>query len=365
MANMEVDIFNNFYKDKVILVTGHTGFKGSWLSLWLNELGAKVIGYSLDPQNNEDNFNVSKLDEKIVDIRGDIRDDKKLNFIFKQYKPEIVFHLSAQALVRESYINPKETYDINVMGTLNVLEAIRNNDSVRAGVMITTDKCYDNKEKIWGYREDDPMGGYDPYSSSKGCCEILISSYRNSFFNLEEYDNHKKAIASVRAGNVVGGGDFAKDRIIPDCIRSIRNNEVISVRSPKSIRPWQHVLEPLYGYMLLGKKLYEDGKEYSQGWNFGPSYELQVKVEEIVNLIIKYFGKGSWKDTSEKNSVHEANLLTLDCTKARINLGWTSIMSIDETIEYTAKWYRGFNEDMYIFNVNQIRDYCKLIRGVV
>ncbi|MGL4106566.1 CDP-glucose 4,6-dehydratase [Clostridium sp. LP20] len=365
MENMELDIFDGFYKDKVVLVTGHTGFKGSWLSLWLQELGAKVIGYSLDPENNEDNFNVSRLSSKIVDIRGDIRDFKKLDDVFNQYKPEMVFHLAAQPLVRESYNNPRETYEINVMGTLNVLEAIKNSNSVKVGVMITTDKCYENKERIWGYREYDPMGGYDPYSSSKGCCELLISSYRNSFFNLEEYDMHNKAIASVRAGNVVGGGDFAKDRIIPDCIRSIRNNEKISVRSPEAIRPWQHVLEPLYGYMLLGRRLYEDGKLYSEGWNFGPSDELQVRVSEIVNLIIRNFGEGSWEDKSEKKGVHEANLLTLDCTKARIRLGWSSIMSIDETIEYTAKWYRDFKEDMYMFNVNQISDYCKLRRGVV
>lgn len=252
---MEIDIFNNFYKGKRILVTGHTGFKGSWLSIWLHALGAEVIGVALDPFSERDNFVLSAIGKKIkADIRTDIRNGEQLKTIFKEYQPEIVFHLAAQPLVRLSYDIPVETYEINVMGTIHVLEAIRVTNSVKVGVMITTDKCYENKEQIWGYRENEPMGGYDPYSSSKGATEIAISSWRRSFFNPEQFEKHGKSIASVRAGNVIGGGDWALDRIIPDCIKALEAGITIDIRSPKAIRPWQHVLEPLSGYMLLAKK---------------------------------------------------------------------------------------------------------------
>lgn len=363
MMNKKIDLFKNFYKDKNILVTGHTGFKGSWLCIWLNELGANVIGYSLDPYTEKDNFVVSNLSEKIIDIRGDIRDEKSLNDVVKKYNPEIIFHLAAQPLVIESYKNPKETYDINVMGTLNILEAIRKSTTLNVGIMITTDKCYENKEQIWGYRECDAMGGYDPYSSSKGCCELLISSYRNSFFDLDKYDIHNKVIGSVRAGNVIGGGDWSKDRIIPDCIRALEIKEDIIVRNPKSIRPWQHVLEPLYGYLILAKELYENPLEYSGGWNFGPSYKLQEPVSNMVDLLIKYWGSGRWIDNSKSEKLHEANLLSLDCTKAKLLLNWDSSLTIEETIEFTCKWYKYFNkENMYEFNVQQINKYCELIK---
>ena len=244
---------------KRILITGHTGFKGSWLSLWLNELGAAVIGYSLDPKNKNDNFNITNLQNNIIDIRGDIRDFNKLNKVFTDYKPEIVFHLAAQPLVKYSYEYPRETYEVNVVGTMNVLEAIRLHESAKIGIMVTSDKCYENKEWPWGYREIDPMGGHDIYSSSKGCCELLISSYRNSYFSEEKFSQHKKIIASVRAGNVIGGGDWSIDRIIPDCIRALESNKKIIIRNPTAIRPWQHVLEPLSGYLLLTEKIINNG----------------------------------------------------------------------------------------------------------
>ena len=276
-----MEYFNNVYKNKTVLVTGHTGFKGSWLSIWLRELGANVIGYALDPYTEKDNFVLAKLEDKITDIRGDIRDKKNLKEVFDKYKPEFVFHLAAQPLVRLSYENPIETYEINVMGTINVLECIRETPETKIGIMITTDKCYENKEQIWGYRETDPLGGYDPYSSSKGAAEIAISSWRNSFFNPKDYEKHKKSIASVRAGNVIGGGDWSLDRIIPDCIRALEKDEAISIRNPKAIRPWEHVLEPLNGYLLLGQKMYEEPSKYCEGWNFGPNLDSIVSVCKI------------------------------------------------------------------------------------
>ena len=270
-----VDIFNNFYKGKRVLVTGHTGFKGSWLSIWLNELGAEVIGVAKDPYTERDNYVLSNISKKIkADLRADIRDGKRMKEIFHQYQPEIVFHLAAQPLVRLSYEIPVETYEINVMGTINIMEAIRSTDSVKVAIMITTDKCYENKEQIWGYREDEPMGGYDPYSSSKGATEIAIASWRRSYFNSEDYGKkHHVSIASVRAGNVIGGGDWALDRIVPDCIKAIETGKSIEIRSPQSIRPWQHVLEPLSGYMLLALKMWNEPTKYNEGWNFGPTPE--------------------------------------------------------------------------------------------
>lgn len=354
--------FNDFYKGKTILITGHTGFKGSWLSIWLNELGAKVIGYGLDPYTENDNFVVSGLKNKIIDIRGDIRDLERLQGYFNLYKPEIVFHLAAQPLVRLSYEIPKETYEINVMGTLNVLECIRRTESVKVGVMITTDKCYENKEQIWPYRENDAMGGYDPYSSSKGCAELLIASYRNSFMNPNKYDKHGKAIASVRAGNVIGGGDWAKDRIIPDCIRALMHDKDIEVRNPNAVRPWQHVLEPLNGYMTLAKKMYEDGLKYCSGWNFGPDSHSVVPVSKIADLIVEVWGRGQWKDISNGTAPHEAKLLSLDCTKAKTYLGWSSKLDIYKSIELTIDWYKANNANtssMYEVCVNQIEDYTK------
>ena len=351
-----IDLFNNFYKDKRILVTGHTGFKGSWLSVWLHELGAEVIGVSLDPYSKRDNFVLSGIGNKIkADVRADIRDGQKMKSIFNEYKPEIVFHLAAQPLVRLSYEQPVETYETNVMGTINILEAIRAVESVKVGVMITTDKCYDNKEQLRGYKEDDPFGGYDPYSSSKGACEIAIQSWRRSFFNPEQFEKHGKSIASVRAGNVIGGGDWSLDRIIPDCIRALEMDKVIEIRSPKSVRPWEHVLEPLSGYMLLAKKMWESPMEYCEGWNFGPETESVSTVWEVAAELVKNFGKGELKDCSNPNAVHEAQLLMLDITKAKMRLGWKPRLNMQQCLSLVADWYRRYKgENVYKLCVEEI-----------
>jgi CDP-glucose 4,6-dehydratase len=352
-------IFNNVFNGKTVLITGHTGFSGSWLSLWLNELGANVIGYGLEPYAENDNFVVTNLEDKITSIIGDIRDYEKLLNVFKEYKPEIAFHLAAQALVQLSYIEPKETYDINIGGTVNFFEAVRNTDSVKVAINITSDKCYENKEWIWGYRENDPMGGYDPYSSSKGCSELITSAYRRSFFNPQNFYPHKKAISSVRAGNIIGGGDWAKNRIIPDCIRALKKGEKIGIRNPKSTRPWQHVLEPLGGYLLLSSKMFEDGASYAGAWNFGPEHNSIFTVEEVVKKVIKYWGNGDWEDISNINEPHEAKLLSLDISKARNYLKWEPILNIDETIKFTVEWYKEDKID-YEFDVNQINEYVSI-----
>ena len=359
---MQADIFDNFYKGKKVLVTGHTGFKGSWLSVWLHSLGAEVIGIGLDPYSERDNFVLSGIGKKIkADIRADLRDGKRMKEIFQKYQPEIVFHLAAQPLVRLSYEIPVETYQTNVMGTINILEAIRATDSVKVGVMITTDKCYENKEQIWGYRENESMGGYDPYSSSKGAAEIAISSWRRSYFNPDEYEKHGKSIASVRAGNVIGGGDWSLDRIIPDCIRAFEADKPIEIRSPKSIRPWQHVLEPLGGYMLLAKKMWLSPVQYCEGWNFGPRMESISTVWEVANKVIENYGKGSLKDLSDPNALHEAKLLMLDISKAKFKLGWEPRLNIDETIALTTDWYKRYRyEDPYLLTLSQIEKYCNL-----
>ncbi len=351
--------FNNIYKNKTVLVTGHTGFKGSWLSIWLHELGANVIGYALDPHTDKDNFVVSKLAEKIVDVRGDIRDREKLQAVFEKYQPEFVFHLAAQPLVRYSYEEPVETYDVNVMGSIYVMEAFRKCKSARYAVMITTDKCYENKEQIWGYKETDPLGGYDPYSSSKGACEIAIQSFRNSFFNPLTYNNHGKAIASARAGNVIGGGDWAQDRIVPDLIRAFESNTALEIRHPSATRPWQHVLEPVSGYLLLGQKLSEDPVRYATSWNFGPEFELNKTVWEIVSNINHVLKDLIIKDVSvNRQEKHEAKLLYLDITKAKTQLGWVPTLSLEKTIDMTVDWYKKYNEyDGYELCLAQIKEF--------
>ena len=355
-----MDAFKNIYKGKKVLVTGHTGFKGSWLSIWLKELGADVIGYALDPYTDTDNFVLSNISNEIVDIRGDIRDKKKLEEVFERYEPEIVFHLAAQPLVRLSYEIPYETYEVNVMGTINVLECIRKSKKVQIGIMITTDKCYENFEQIWGYKETDALGGYDPYSSSKGAAEIAISSWRRSFFNPTDYNKHGKSIASVRAGNVIGGGDWAKDRIIPDCIKAIKNKEKINIRNPKAVRPWEHVLEPLSGYLLLGQKMLENPTKFSEAWNFGPTLDSIVSVWEIGEMLIKYYGYGELNDTSNIDEPHEANLLALDISKARFKLGWKPTLDIEETMKMTAEWYKRYDkENVYKLCIEQINYFLK------
>lgn len=357
-----LDVFDNFYRGKKVIVTGHTGFKGSWLSIWLHELGAEVVGVALDPFSERDNFVLSGIGSKIkADIRADIRDGKRILEIFSEYKPEIVFHLAAQPLVRLSYSRPVETYESNVMGTIHVMEAIRATKSVKVGVMITTDKCYDNNEQMSGYVESDPFGGYDPYSSSKGACEVAIQSWRRSFFNPADYDKkHTVSLASVRAGNVIGGGDWALDRIIPDCIRALETTKVIDIRSPKAIRPWEHVLEPLSGYMLLAQKMWNNPTEYCEGWNFGPEEESVLTVWEVATAIVENFGYGDLKDVSAPNALHEENMLMLNINKAKTRLGWKPKLDVKGTVVLTVDWYKRYKkEDVYKLCVDQIKEYLK------
>lgn len=357
LVKMNIDIYNGFYKNKRVLVTGHTGFKGSWLSIWLHELGAKIVGIALEPYSDKDNYALSEIGNKITDLRGDIRDGQLMKEVFQKYQPEIVFHLAAQPLVRLSYDIPVETYETNVMGTINILEAIRITESVKVGVMITTDKCYENKEQIWGYRENESMGGYDPYSSSKGAAEIAISSWRRSYFNPKEYEEHGKSIASVRAGNVIGGGDWALDRIIPDCIRALEADKPIAIRNPKAIRPWQHVLEPLSGYMLLAWKMWNDPVRYCEGWNFGPYIDSISTVWEVASKVVENYGRGELQDLSEPNALYEAKLLMLDVSKAKFMLGWEPRMDINQTMRLTVDWYKYYMQNTYELCVDQIKKY--------
>lgn len=347
--------FSNEYEGKKILITGATGFKGSWLSIWLNRLGAKVIGYSLEPPTNPSIFKICNLDNKITSIIGDVRDYSNLLNVLKDYKPDIVFHLAAQPLVKLSYKSPRETYETNVMGTVNVLEAVKNTDSVKAVVVITTDKCYENKEWIYGYRENDPMGGYDPYSSSKGCAELAVSSYRNSFYN-----ERGIALASTRAGNVIGGGDWADDRLIPDFVRSVLEEKPIVIRNPLASRPWQHVLEPLSGYLWLGALMLKNKEKYSSAWNFGPKDTDILSVEEILNLAINSWGKGVLK-LDESHNPHEANLLKLDISKAKSYLKWSPVYDVNKAVDKTINWYKTYYEkkdiNMYEYTLKQLDEY--------
>jgi len=353
-------MFGNLFKDKTVLVTGHTGFKGSWLCIWLKEMSANIVGYALEPYTERDNFVVSGLKDKITHIIGDVRDFQNLSKVFEESQPEIVFHLAAQPIVRESYINPKETYDINVGGTVNVLECCRMTDSVGVIINVTSDKCYENKEWIWGYRENDPMGGYDPYSSSKGCSELITDAYRDSFFNPIDFGKHGKSLSSARAGNVIGGGDWQKDRIIPDCIRALENNEPIEIRRPRATRPWQHVLEPLSGYLLLASRMYEDQQKFCGAWNFGPNQDSIITVGEIADMIVAKWESGSWIDKSDKNEPHEANLLSLDISKAKAYLKWSTVWNVETTIEETVKWYKEYKrQNPFEMCLNQINNYGK------
>ncbi len=345
-----------FWRGRRVLITGHTGFKGSWLSQWLVMLGAKVRGYALEPPTSPSLFGALGLVHEVDSITGDIRDALTLARAIAEFKPEIVFHLAAQPLVRLSYREPRLTYETNVMGTLNVYEAVRACDSVHAIVSITTDKCYENREWVWGYRETDPMGGYDPYSSSKGCAEILSASYRRSYFNPNQYGKtHQVALATARAGNVIGGGDWAIDRLIPDCVRSLTNGEAISIRSPCATRPWQHVLEPLSGYLLLAQRMTEDGVSFSEGWNFGPGDDGVMNVENVVKNVITTWGSGQYLITSDAN-VHEAYFLKLDASKARAKLGWSTKWSCPESIQRSVEWYIDYyaGKDVRKITLNQI-----------
>jgi len=382
-VNSPLGVGGQFYRGKRVLITGHTGFKGSWLAIWLHSLGAEVVGVALDPATERDNFVLSGIGTKIkADLRGDIRDGQLMKDIFAKYQPEMVFHLAAQPLVRLSYDIPVETYEVNVMGSIHLMEAIRVTDSVKVAVMITTDKCYENREQIWGYRENEAMGGYDPYSSSKGAAEIAIASWRSSFFNPDKYTSHGKSIASVRAGNVIGGGDWALDRIIPDCIKALEAGKPIEIRSPKAIRPWQHVLEPLSGYILLASKMWDEPTKYCEGWNFGPRTESIATVWDVAEKVVENFFVESrvksqesrendaelstinlqlstfLKDLSNPNDPHEAKLLMLDISKAKFQLGWEPRLNIEQTVALTIDWYKRFkNVDVYQLCLEHIKSY--------
>lgn len=337
-----MELFNNIFQNRKVLITGHTGFKGSWLCILLHSLGADVSGYSLEPPTEPSLFKEAHINELINSTFGDIRDYNNLLATLHSVNPEIIIHMAAQSLVRESYKNPRETYEVNVMGTVNLLDAIRQIPSVKAVVNVTTDKCYENKEWYWGYRENEPMGGYDPYSNSKGCSELVTSSFRNSFFNPSTYDKHGVAIASARAGNVIGGGDWAEDRLIPDFIRTITSGKKLQLRSPYAIRPWQHVLEPLSGYLMLAQKLYTEGHKFAQGWNFGPEDKDVKNVEWITKHLCDLWGEKAKYEIDNNPQPHEANYLKLDCSKANAELDWFPRWSLETTLQSIVSWNKAF-----------------------
>lgn len=353
----------SYFQNKKVLITGHTGFKGAWLSLWLTELGADVVGYSLEADTKPNLFEILGLESQIKHHIADIRDYKKLNHVIQSEKPEIIFHMAAQALVRHSYKEPRETYETNIMGTVNLLEAVRHCDSVRTVINITTDKVYENDNQGKAFVESDRLGGYDPYSSSKACSEMVTASYRNSFFNPTDYGNkHQVAIATARAGNVIGGGDWSEDRLVPDCIKSLEQSKAIQIRSPLSTRPWQHVLEPLSAYLKLAVKLAEDPVAYSQAWNFGPKENSAITVRELVEKLIFNWGSGSYLLDQAKH-VHEASLLELDISKSRDQLGIKPKLEINGTIKLTLDWYKEFSKNPHLireFTLKQIKTYNKI-----
>ncbi|MDC0601549.1 CDP-glucose 4,6-dehydratase [Aliiglaciecola sp.] len=335
----------NFWKGKRVLITGHTGFKGSWLCLWLKSLGAEISGYALSPNLTHNLFDAAQIRNDITHHVGNLADPKFLQDCINQQRPQIVFHLAAQAIVRESYESPKQTYETNVMGTLNLLEACRNCKSIKAMVIVSTDKCYENKEWHWGYRESDELGGHDPYSSSKACMEILISSYRRSYFS-GDFDAQKKlAIATARAGNVIGGGDWAKDRLVPDILDAIKKKSSISLRYPYSIRPWQHVLEPLSGYINLAEKLYSDGTEYAKAWNFGPEDESAKTVRWITDFVIKNYPSDIKIIEDERDSPHEAKYLKLDCSQSKNSLNWRAKWDLESALLKVIEWSKSTQQD--------------------
>lgn len=346
------------WSDRKVFLTGHTGFKGAWLSLWLQQLGARVTGFALPPPSTPSLFEQAKVEAGMTSVIGDVRDREHLESALAGCQPEVVFHMAAQSLVRASYADPVGTYATNVMGTVNLLEAIRKVGGVRAVVIVTSDKCYENREWVWGYREGDPMGGFDPYSSSKGCAELVTAAYRNSFFSLEEFESHGTAIASARAGNVIGGGDWAADRLVPDIMRALLANESIRIRYPDAIRPWQHVLEPLGGYLLLAERLLSDGRACAQAWNFGPSDEEAQPVSWIVKRILQRWGSGSW-EMAKGNHPHEATYLKLDCSKSRTVLRWKPKMPLEKGLDVLVDWYKLCHKggDLRAITMTQIAEY--------
>ena len=329
-----------FWRGKTVLVTGHTGFKGGWMSLWLQRMGAEVVGYSLAPPTEPSLYIDARVKEGIKSNQADIRDLARLQQVISDCKPDVIFHLAAQPLVRYSYDHPVETYATNVMGTVNVLESARREPSVKVVVCITTDKCYENREWVWGYRENEPMGGFDPYSSSKGCSELVISAYRNSYFS----SGDGPAVASARAGNVIGGGDWAEDRLIPDIIRAMMKDEAVIIRAPKAIRPWQHVLEPLSGYMLLAERLWHEREEFAQAWNFGPNDEDAQAVEWIVERLTGSWGDGARWELDKEVNPHEAQYLKLDISKVKSALGYEPRLNLGTTLDWVTEWYKAYHK---------------------
>ena len=357
-------LFNGIFKNKTVFVTGHTGFIGSWLVLWLQSLGAKVIGYSLEPPTKPSLFETLSLENEITHIIGDIQDKQNLSDNIEKHKPEIVIHLAAQSLVRASYEDPSKTFQTNILGAVNILDSIRKLDYVKACVIMTSDKCYQNLNSNHFHKETDPLGGNDPYSASKGAAEIITNSFRNSFFNTEKNHDKNTGIASVRAGNVIGGGDWARDRIIPDCITALTTDKKIRVRNSSSIRPWQFVLEPISGILWLSSKLYTNPKTYSTAWNFGPNQTNKITVEKIVQNIIKIWNRGDWVDVSKESkdqSIESVSLL-LDSTKALNSLEWKTIYSLETAINETISWYKSYYNNhvsMRELSINQIEQYSK------
>ena len=344
-------IFNN----KKIIITGHTGFKGSWLSIWLKKLGVELVGFSKDIPTKPSLFEIAKVSEGMTSITGNIEDFTVIQKVLKENKPEIVIHMAAQSLVRKSYEEPINTFATNVMGTVNLLQAVKTTGSTLVLINITSDKCYENKGTEKAFSENSPMGGYDPYSSSKGCAELVTSSFRNSFFNLKEFERHGCSLSSVRSGNVIGGGDWAKDRLIPDIMNSISKRIPTQIRNTRSIRPWQFVLEPLFGYLILAQRMWEEGKEFSEPWNFGPDETDCKSVKWILEKISKELDDGfSWKEDTRDNP-HEAEMLKLDCNKAKKRLGWKTKLDVNETIEWTVNWYKEYfkNSDMKQYTENR------------
>jgi len=354
-------IRRDFWANKKVFVTGHTGFKGSWLSLWLQNMGTQVVGYALSPPTKPSLFDAAHVTEGMISMGGDVRDFEKLSAAIADHSPEIVIHMAAQSLVRYSYKNPLETYTTNVIGTANVLESVRVARNVKVVIIVTSDKCYENKEWLWGYRENDRIGGYDPYSSSKGCAELVTAAYRSSFFPIDKFELHGVAVASVRAGNVIGGGDWADDRLVPDIVRAFQEGKSVMIRSPQSIRPWQYVLEPIHGYLCLAERLHEGRLELAGPWNFGPNEEGIKTVSWIVDTMAKLWKGGArWETDSASTHPHEANLLQLDCSRARNLLLWKPKLSLPVALEWIVAWYQNYyagKDDMRKISNAEIASY--------
>ena len=361
---------NDFWRGRRVFLTGHTGFKGGWLALWLAQLGADVRGYALDPSTDPNLFGVIKLGDLIEDIRGDIRDATRLDSSMREFRPEVVFHLAAQPLVRYSYEDPIGTYETNVIGTARVLDAVRRTPTVRAVVSVTTDKCYENKEWVWPYRETDPLGGYDPYSSSKACAEIVSAAFRQSYFPVERLAEHGVAVATARAGNVIGGGDWSTDRLIPDLVRGFLSGQPVRIRRPHAIRPWQHVLEPIHGYIRLAEELLAGAPEaarFATAYNFGPSEEDARPVSWIAERMTRFWGDGASWILDDDFGPHEAGYLRLDASRARQDLNWKPRLRLETALEWLVQWYRSWQsspDSIRDLTVSQIASYSAMTQNV-